>query len=179
MRIPGKRDPAVPDTSSVSPWEDAKLAMTEFGNWIKNADTKVSVLAAVFGVMLALLAARADTVRRALAHPASWATWILVALLVLLLGAIVVTTGLLYSALVPRTMVTGRNRFSWPSLAAEPGPPRDLDQRSTLEEAWSHNHLLAMIAERKYSAFRNALRGFVITLILGIAVVVIATWQSV
>ncbi|MFI9503367.1 hypothetical protein [Nocardia sp. NPDC052566] len=153
--------------------------MTEFGNWIKNADTKISVLAAVFGVMLALLAARADTFRRVLADPASCATWILVALLMLLLGAVLMTTGLLYSALVPRTVVTGRNRFSWPSIASEPQPPRNLDQRSTLEEAWSHNHLLAQIAGRKYAAFRNALRGFVITLILGIACVVIATWQSV
>ncbi|WP_155981455.1 hypothetical protein [Nocardia sp. BMG111209] len=167
-----------PVAESISPWEDAKLAMTEFGNWIKNADTKVAVQAAALGVVITAAGSKADLFRRALSDPAAGCRAMLVGPLLLLLGAIVATGMYLYRALAPRTAATEWSRFSWPSIAAAAQPPEVLDRRSTLREAWSQNYALARIADEKFAACRNALRCFGLTLILFAACIGVATWQA-
>ncbi|CAM4438795.1 hypothetical protein NONI108955_28335 [Nocardia ninae] len=166
------------DRDTVPPWEDAKLTMTEFGNWIKNADTKLTVLAAALGIVMAAVASKADSFQKALANPEFDCKWTLIMALLLLLGAIVVTAGYLYVALVPRMTSMGSNRFAWPSVVAEGRPPWNLEHRSTLDEAWSQNHALAGIAGRKYVAFRKALRTFGIALLLCAVCIALATWQA-
>ncbi|WP_147130050.1 hypothetical protein [Nocardia ninae] len=154
------------------------MTMTEFGNWIKNADTKLTVLAAALGIVMAAVASKADSFQKALANPEFDCKWTLIMALLLLLGAIVVTAGYLYVALVPRMTSMGSNRFAWPSVVAEGRPPWNLEHRSTLDEAWSQNHALAGIAGRKYVAFRKALRTFGIALLLCAVCIALATWQA-
>ncbi|MFE3054822.1 hypothetical protein [Nocardia sp. NPDC059239] len=170
---------APPATPAVPPWEDAKLAMTEFGNWIKNADTKVTILTAALGILVASTASNIDTLHAALSNPAFRHKWILSVPLGLLCCAILATAGFAYQALKPRSGgASTQNRFSWPSVADSSCPPSDLDPMATLVEAWTQNHALARIAALKYRAFANALRCFGIALILSGTCIAIATWQA-
>jgi len=174
------RRPTRPETGidTVPPWEDAKLAMSEFGNWIKNADTKVTVLAAALGILVTAIASKADIVRQALSNPAFGVKWTLVTALGLLVVAVLVTAVHVYRALAPRTMASGANRFAWPSVAAEFRAPSALTRETCLEEAWQQNYVLAQIARAKFGAFRWALRCFGATLLLSVVTIALATWQA-
>lgn len=176
------RPSAAPPTAAgvlVPPWEDAKLAMTEFGNWIKNADTKVTVLAASLSILVASLASKIDTFHAALSNPGFRHKWILLSLLVILSFAALSTAGFIYQALRPRSSGTSaHNRFAWPSIADSSYPPKDLDPADTLAEAWAQNHALARIAAQKFKAFASALRCFGLTLVLSGICIAVAAWCS-
>lgn len=168
--------PQPPEKEAVAGWEDAKFAMQEFGNWIKNADTKVTVLAAALGVVITATASKADVFRGTLSNPHFSCKLVLIAALILWAAAAVTTAAFVYQALIPRTTSAESNRFAWPAIAAMPQPPADLDRRTVIEEAWRQNHTLAQIALCKYSAFKNALRAFGFVLGLSAAAIAIATW---
>ena len=116
-----------PEPSSASAeWEHAKLAVQEFGGWIRNADTKITILAAALSVSLTFALPRAvATINDAHVFSSPREFWIVVVLAIA--GAVfAVASGYnLFRALAPRVMSrastkTTMNRFSWPSMAAEP-----------------------------------------------------------
>ena len=152
-------------------WEQAKLAIQEFGGSIRNADSKITILAAALGVSLTFALPRvASSVQRSSESANSCEWWAL--LLLAIAGSVCASlTGYnLYRALAPRVMprIAARgdlNRFSWPSMAAEANAPVP-DKVGGLEEAWEQAHTLATIAKAKYDRFTVALRFLVAYLVV-------------
>lgn len=155
-----------------SQWEEAKLAVQEFGGWVKNADAKITALAAVVGVSASLLGTRSGDVARVLrfgSGPGHDLTVLTVGFLVLFFGTTIVFIGL---ALFPRTAPSD-NRFAWPSVAVRFNVPRP-DPAYGLDEAWAQAHQLARIARAKYRYFKLALLMFCFVIVdaaIGLAAV--------
>lgn len=157
---------------AASQWEESKLAIQEFGGWVKNADAKITALAAVVGVSASLLGTRSGDVARVLRlGPGAGhdVTVVTIAFLVLFFSATVIFIGL---ALFPRTPEV-ENRFAWPSVAKRFSAPRPAPDRA-IEEAWAQAHQLAKIAQAKYRYFKIALLMFCFVIVdaaIGLAVV--------
>ena len=147
-------------------WEDAKVAIQEFGGWIKNADTKATILAAAVGILVVALLSRVSKVGEVLRVDPPWRCGIIIVSATLILSMVLL--GLfLYLALKPRRSNTAAfSRFSWPSVAAMPSAPANLARGAAAEEAWIQAHILARIAELKYRWFNRALGTFWVTLIV-------------
>ncbi|MGY2060680.1 hypothetical protein ACW9HQ_37940, partial [Nocardia gipuzkoensis] len=127
------------------------------------------------GLVVTTTTSKSDVFHSALADPTFRYKWALEVVLALFVAATVVTAGFVYRALVPRTAALGRNRFAWPSVAvAAP----EVDRHTTLDDAWSQNHALALIAEAKYAAFKGALRAFGAALASSGIAIAVATWQT-
>lgn len=107
-----RNGPDVPDlrqTASESV-QDARFAIQESGNWIKNADTKSTVVAAATGVVATALASRADTVHEAFAGGRLGCAGPIVALLIFgYIATLIVTASYLYRALSPRDAAAQRS----------------------------------------------------------------------
>jgi hypothetical protein len=179
---PRSPQPSVPEgrqTASDS-LHDAKFAIQESGNWIKNADTKSTVIAAATGVVATASASNADTVHGAFAGGKLGCSAPVLAVLILVyIGTLIVTATNLYLALSPRTAPLDEpNRFAWPSVAfGSPQIPNDL-WTAVQAEAWKQNYMLARIAMVKYAAFKNALQWFGINFVAAIAIVCMSTWAT-
>lgn len=153
-------------------WEPAKLALQEVGGWIKNADTKTTILAAAFGVSLTfactkLLELGPDWISAASGCARTWA-------LIMLIAAIAATVGTgcnIYRALVPRMHQTGSNPFAWPDLAGGLKLPPADDIGVSIEHVWSQTRVLALIAKRKYRHLKWALRWFALYLVVLVVLV--------
>lgn len=148
--------------SSAPYWEDAKLAIQETGNWVKNADTKTTILAAALGVLLTAIASRSTDIHTGFTTSTGSYLVLLAVSLVAFTLASVVTVGCIYRALTPRTQPGSlENRFSWPSMAARDLPPVGMPSDSIAREAWEQAHTLAKIAQQKYRWFRWALSFYI------------------
>ena len=160
--------------------QDAKFAIQETGNWIKNADTKSTVVAAATGVVATASASNADTVHGAFMSGKLGCAGPLVVLLILAyIGTLVVAAAYLYLALSPRTdPLAEPNRFAWPSVAFGSSQSPDDLWSSVQAEAWHQNYMLACIARAKYRAFSGALKWFGANLIAAIVIICIATWAT-
>ncbi|MHC5557931.1 Pycsar system effector family protein [Kocuria sp. U4B] len=146
-------------SSSEPYWEDAKLAIQETGNWVKNADTKTTILAAALGVLLTAIASRSADIHSSFTTSTGSYLVLLAVSLVGFALAAVIAVGCIYRALTPRTPPGSlENRFSWPSMAARDLPPVGMPGDSIAREAWEQAHTLAKIAQQKYRWFRWALR---------------------
>ena len=146
------------DARTPEDWEDAKLSIQEFGNWVKNADTKTTVLTAALGVTATAVASRTDSIVRAYGAAETGLALLLTLPLILFSFSVFVTIRFIYLALMPRTKPSSpANRFSWSSMATRTEPPKSLATSAVMEEAWEHAHTLAGIADKKYKAFRWAL----------------------
>jgi hypothetical protein len=154
--------------SSAEALADAKFAIQESGNWIKNADTKSTLIAAAVGVVATASASKADVVYRAFSGgKLGCASLLLLALIVAYVVTLLVTAYCLYRALSPRTdHLVDLNRFAWPSVVAR-GP--------SLPE---QNYMLACIARDKYRAFKSALTWFGLNLAAAVLMIFAATWAS-
>ena len=142
-------------------WEDAKVAMQESGSWIKNADTKVTILAAVLGVSLTTLAGQSSRIVTALQRQD---VHVVIPMTFALAGVVVtsiLTVFFVGECLRPRTVeVSADNRFAWPSMAGRSSAPLSFPSASRVAEAWEQAFALSKIVEAKYRSFRWALRMF-------------------
>lgn len=156
-------------------FEYAKSALTEFGAWIKNADTKATVLAAGFGAVATITASRTAAVLTAIfGGPEGWRIAVAVIAVAFVVAA-VVTLWFLVSALVPRRDVSGgRNAFAWPSVAHFT-PDDDTFKAASASMAWEQARTLARIAEAKFAAFQSALYSFVAVVVFAAVIVAVAS----
>lgn len=171
-------------TAVVTPadWEHSKLAIQETGGWIKNADTKSTVLAGSFGLSLTFAIPRLlEALSSVMAIPFAFGLWIVCAAIFLLAA---LTTGFgIGNALLPRTSVGGSlmNRFAWPSLAgvsAQHLPPSRMTADEVRTEAWEQAASLARIAAVKYRYFKVALIAFAVYLGALLALVITQTFAA-
>lgn len=167
--------------SSVTPadWEHSKLAIQETGGWIKNADTKSTILAGSFGLSLTFAVPRLlDALPTVTAAPFAFGLWVAAA--TIFVAAALLTGYRIGNALLPRTALgTGlMNRFAWPSLAnvaPQHLPPEKLSVDEIRAEAWEQAATLAQIAAAKYRSFKFGLISFCVYLGALLAMVVIQT----
>ncbi|MEN0083161.1 MAG: hypothetical protein AAGC66_00200 [Leifsonia sp.] len=163
-----------PTHSDTMEWDMAKTAMIEAGNWIKNADTKATILAAIFGVTLTALGSRVSDITTAYTQKPVIAAVVLTAALVALMLNGVGAAIRLGQALQPRHVSSNRpgNRFSWPDVAvAKSMPTRITHSQDGIDDAWETSRVLATIAAEKYRAFAAALRLFVGVLVSMVVIV--------
>ena len=161
-------------------WEDAKVAMQESGSWIKNADTKVTILAAVLGVSLTILAGQSSRIVGALQRQD---VHVVFPLAFALAGVVVTSIGTLFfvgECLRPRTVkVSEDNRFAWPSMAGRSSAPLSFPSASRVAEAWEQAFALSKIVEAKYRSFRWALRMFLGLIFFIVAVLILSAMPHV
>lgn len=163
----------------------AQLAVQEFGNWVRHADSKVTVLAAAIGVSVTLLAGRSGAVFMVLTA-AGLALWIQMAVIITGIGSLVcigAALRLVFVALAPRMDASApRNPFSWPDVAAAvPRLPRP-SRVDEIDFAWHEAGTLASIARKKYGAFRRALEWFLVSVVFTCACLLLTeselAWSS-
>lgn len=164
--------------SSVGSWEDAKLALQEYGNWVKNADTKTTVLAAATSLLISVMAANSKMFVATI-QAGSWPSGALSVLLLVFVVASFLTARCLFAALTPRTTAASLdNRFSWPAVASKAVPPTSYPAETLVAEAWEQCHTLAQTAAAKYRSFYAALRWFAVTVVIGAIALVSASWTN-
>lgn len=169
----------IPVSPTPADWEHSKLAIQEIGGWIKNADTKATILAGSFGLSLTFVVPRLLEALPAIAvAPVAFGLWI--ALAVVFAAAAVITGYGIGNALLPRTSLGASltNRFAWPSLAsvaAQHLPPSVGSAEDVRTEAWEQAASLARIAAAKYRSFKVALVAFCIYLAAVVAMVIVQT----
>lgn len=155
-----ERKPAEDDEQFALNWDAAKLSISEFGNWIKNADSKVTLLGAAFSVSVSVVATKADVYRSALVNDKHSLNWLLVVLLTLTVVALLSCAVCIYVSLVPRTKAGVQNLFSWASVSSNEVIPAWTTRQKLLDDAWVQCIDLASIARTKYFWFKRALISF-------------------
>jgi hypothetical protein len=168
-------------STQVPDWEHAKLALQETGGWIKNADTKTTILAGAFGVSLSLAIPRLVTDGHTIVGlTPGFATWVI--LCVALLATVLATGKNVHDALIPRTHTgpSSRNYLAWPDLAVTPyaDVPPQLSQEEIRRQSWEQAITLAQIARDKYANFKKALRTFSVYLLLLLGLLVLGAILS-
>lgn len=175
-----RRNP--PAAAAPTDWEHSKLAIQETGGWIKNADTKSTILAGSFGLSLTFGVPRLlEALPSLLELPSALGIWIGAG--VICIAAALITAYGIGRALLPRgSKGTGpANRFSWPSLAQAAVanlPPREISPDEVRSEAWEQAASLARIAAAKYRSFKAALVAFCIYIAALFAMMTIQTIVS-
>lgn len=154
---------------------DGLSAITYYGSWIVNADTKSGFLATGLTV---LGAAAFSQLRRYIAGAPfdGWRDIFAGACMLVALVGIGVCAFFLLSALAPRTAPPVKfTRYAFPSLANRPaGYVPELDATKQREEAWIQAHALSLIALKKFTHFRRGLYTFGATApLLGVATILI------
>jgi hypothetical protein len=145
-------------------WEDAKVAIQEFGGWVKNADTKSTILSAAVGLVFVALLTRVQRLGDVVRMDSAWRCP-LILIGILLLASMVFLAICLFSALRARKVAGHFSRFSWPSVAGVEGELK-LNPDGSADEAWIQARALASIVRRKYYWFNRALATFWVTLVL-------------
>lgn len=134
--------------------DDGELALalhsvSEFGQWIRGADSKAVWLFAVHGLMITVYL---DNLSRIAGMSAlGWWAWGVTGL------AMLFSLGFLAAAQLPRLGGTLDNPLAFPSAArnrSRPEPAGDVRVRTHL--AWDHATTLARIALRKYCWLKRA-----------------------
>ncbi|SMQ58028.1 hypothetical protein SAMN06295909_0092 [Plantibacter sp. VKM Ac-1784] len=162
-----------------SDWEHSKLAIQETGGWIKNADTKSTILAGSFGLSLTFAVPRLlEAIPNIVTVPFAFGLWVSSG--VIFIAAALLTGYRIGNALLPRTSLGANltNRFAWSSLAGmtpEHLPPRQMSGEDIRAEAWDQAASLARIAAAKYSSLQIALIAFCVYLAALLAMLIIQT----
>ncbi len=159
-------------------WEPAKLAVQEFSGWVKNADSKVTVVAAAFGVSLTLGISQVVPATGRVLAIGGCAGQIWTGLLFAFIAAAVCTGTGIYMALVPRTQPAEANRFSWPDHASGAVVAADLDYstEAAVADAWKQAKVLAVIGAEKFKWLGRTLitfgvyLGLLMLLVIGAAI---------
>lgn len=146
--------------------------MQEFGNWIKNADTKTAVLTAALGLTVTAVASRAESIASLYRTQEGGQLIALTVSLAIFIVAVLAMLFFIHAALRPRTEPSAAtNRFSWTAVAALSVPPTYFPSESLVKEAWGQAFELSKIAKKKYGAFRWALKLYFLVLIASVGVV--------
>ncbi|MEV2213204.1 hypothetical protein AB0H86_17410 [Streptomyces sp. NPDC050997] len=149
------------------PGADVTLAINQVSGWIAAADTKAGLLAASLGVLVAGLLTQAGPLRT-MAPPHTVREALILVLAHLVMVAVAVSGWFILRTLAPKSTTSRPTRYGWPTLARRigapepspepsPGPDPDGDNGRARAEAWQHAIDLAVIAQRKFVAFRAAL----------------------
>jgi len=167
-------------STALADWEHSKLTIQETGGWIKNADSKSTILAGSFGLSLTFAVPRmVEELPNVATAPFAFHLWVSV-VVVFGIAALVTGYGIGNSLLARTSMGTSvMNRFSWPSLAGvAPGylPPSTISADEIRNEAWEQAAALARIAAAKYRSFKIALVAFCVYLT---ALVAMTTIQAI
>lgn len=146
-------------------FEYAKLAVSETGAWIKNADTKATILAAGLGIAASVTAGRAAAIWQLITGSNLSLT---VAAVLTSAAFIIGAVGAIWFAartLIPRTKVSdGRNPFAWPSVASSFQVDDENFGDASAGQAWNQAHALAQIAAAKYCSFAASLKWFILAI---------------
>lgn len=159
-------------------WEPAKLALQEFSGWVKNADSKVTVVAASFGVSLTLAITQIVPAMGRVLAIGGCVAQIWAGLLLAFVAAAVCTGTGIFMALVPRTPSAEANRFSWPDHAtgAVVAATLNCSTEAAVADAWKQARALAVIGAEKFKWLRRTLvffgayLGLLMTLVSGAAI---------
>lgn len=147
-------------------FEYAKLAVSETGAWIKNADTKATILAAGLGVAISVTAGRAAAVWQLIMGPNTALSVVSTAAALVFALGVVGSIWCAVRTLIPRTNVTGgRNPFAWPSVASSFEANDEEFGKASAQQAWNQAHALARIAAAKYRSFEVALTWFIVAIV--------------
>lgn len=156
-------------------WEAAQLALQQVGEWVRQADTKTTILTAAIGVLVAALTTQAEPVAKALrAYPDCGH----LALLVVLAASLTISLVASSISLVPRFGgPSPTNQFSWPWHAQQERPVTRFVTEPTAD-AWAQVHGLSKLARTKYRAFRIALFSFGIATVFAVIELSFAAWAT-
>jgi len=139
------------------PGADVTLAINQVSGWIAAADTKAGLLAASLGVLVAGLLTQVGPLRT-MAPPHTVRETLILVLAHLVMVSVAVSGWFILRTLAPKSTTSRPTRYGWPTLARRIGAPEpDGDNGRARAEAWQHAVDLAVIAERKFVAFRAAL----------------------
>lgn len=161
----GRRTQAAPPDAGTG-WEDAELVIQETGNWIRNADTKATVLAAALALTISTSVTHCAGVLAAYHdRGGSIGRWIIIVASLVAAATLLLSIFNVYKTLVPRTTPeTAFNRFGWPSIATCPHPPTKLEPGALRDDAWRQCYQLALIAQGKFRHFKFALGSFLVAI---------------
>jgi len=140
-----------------SPGADVQLAIEQTGQWIMSADTKSGFLATAVSVLLVAAASQRELFQIAVEHSSPRNVFAAISLVG---GAIwlLMSVAQIGWVLLPRTASPTPTRFSWPWVAAaDVAELSALNPDDSRAEAWMHAKILAVIARKKFAAFRRAL----------------------
>jgi hypothetical protein len=129
----------------------------QYGEWIRNADTKAGLLSAVVSILLVGLTQNSSAIEFA-TRASDGRGRLALASLVLLVVSFSVAGFFLIRLQIPRLLAADRlNRFAFPSVARS--AVEDLEGASPhqlVEEAWEEAHTLARTAMRRFIELRLA-----------------------
>lgn len=161
--------------------EGALEAMEHVSNWVRFADTKATILSAGVAAVLAMSVANAKTVIKQIDYSPGGIT--IAALAAISIAAILWTIICIVRAITPNrtTGTLEPNRFAWPAMARLPLEDLQHHARTTLrdEDAWRQTYDLALTANRKFRACKNAAFGFAVLIIATPACIIFATANAV
>lgn len=148
--------------------------MDHMANWVRFADTKATILSAGLGVVLTMLMTNVETIVEALSKGCLAA----IAVGGLAGGTLLAALWTLFwlmRAIGPRGTIDYPqfNRFAWPSLlrATREQLAQHAQHTDVRDDAWQQVIDLSVIANTKYDACGQAVRGFAVLVVLGLACV--------
>lgn len=158
--------------------DGAFQALDHVANWVRFADVKATLLTAGLGVVLTMLMTNSRTVYVATTTGCQ-AAYVVGALTTLVGCALLYTLFWLARAVRPNSGLaySTLNRFAWPSLTETTAAALTAHTANNdhSPEAWQQVADLSRIADRKFTACRHAVGGFIAFVLLGVACVSAAT----
>lgn len=146
--------------------DDASLAISTFGTWVNNADTKIGILGTIVVALAVAIVRDRGRVTATLraAHPPAH-DLMAVGFFAASVLAVALSTFFLLQALRPRRTAVYPSRFAFPHLATlqDLSGLEDYEPVVVRKEAWQQAQMLALIAKAKYAYFFRAL----VTLVVG------------
>lgn len=164
------RDPAAP------PGDGSAQSLDHMASWVRFAETKATILTAGLGVVVTLLMTNTKGIVTAISASSHLSSLVAVFAVGSAVG-LFYTLGWLLVAIGPSISNPSRiNRFAWPTLVnASPHEIREHVQSTDSEsDAWDQVMTLSKLANRKFRACSQAVRGFAVFLPISVGCVVLA-----
>ncbi|WP_155828275.1 hypothetical protein [Gordonia polyisoprenivorans] len=160
------------------PTEGYFQSIDHIANWVRFADTKATILTAGLGVVITMTMSKTDTIVQA-THQGTPQACLVACLGTLTVASFLYTLAWLCVAIGPRSGIGYKelNRFAWPSLVnATPDQLRKhASSISAQDDAWRQAIDLSDLAQRKFGACGNAVRGFAVFVVLAVVTVIVAS----
>lgn len=147
-------------------WHDAAFAIEQFGEWVRNSDTKATILGGAIG-LVATVGLSALPALTAIVCAGGWRSWLAAVMSAGTLAALVATGVAVYQSLRPRTVVGEPTRFGWPVVASSGFSIASLRPEDARAEAWEQARVLANIASEKFRWFGLALKFTAVAIPMG------------
>lgn len=151
-------------------------SLDHMASWVRFAETKATILTAGLGVVVTLLMTNTKNIVTAIAAPSHLSCLVSIFALVSAVG-LIYTLGWLLVAIGPSSSNPSRiNRFAWPTLVT--ASPRELREHvqntDSKSDAWDQVMTLSKLADRKFKACSQAVRGFAVFLPASVVCVLLA-----